>query len=123
MPEEPYLLDDIRRNCVLESIDRVCIFRCWTLLACHVRTNHVHVVVRANCPPERVMTALKAYASRALNGLELHGPNQRRWARHGSTRYLWTREAVRSAIHYVVHEQGEPMAVYERIPSLTLRVL
>jgi hypothetical protein len=41
----------------------------------------------------------------------------RRWApalaRHGSTRYRWTRDAVRAAIQYAVHEQGESMAVFE----------
>lgn len=61
------------------------------------------------------MTTMKAYASRALNQHALDGPG-RRWARHGSTRYLWTADAVRAAIQYIVHEQGESMAVFE-IPS------
>lgn len=37
------------------------------LLAAHVRPSHVHAVVEADRTPEQVMTALKAYASRALN--------------------------------------------------------
>ena len=41
------------------------------------------------------------------------GNNRRRWARHGSTRYLWTSAAVSAAIHYVVREQGDAMAVFE----------
>ena len=69
------------------------------------------------------MTAMKAYASRALNEHVLDGPGRRRWARHGSTRYLWTGDAVRAAIRYVVCEQGESMAVFEMpLPSLTLGV-
>ncbi|MGH9785558.1 MAG: TolB family protein [Terriglobia bacterium] len=40
------------------------------------------------------------------------GADRRRWARHGSTRYLWKPENVRAAIEYVVHEQGQPMAVW-----------
>jgi len=32
--------------------------------------------------------------------------------RHGSTRYLWSREDVASAIKYVIEEQGEVMAAY-----------
>ena len=40
-------------------------------------------------------------------------PNRRRWARHGSTRYLWTSTAASAAIHYVVREQGDAMAVFE----------
>ncbi|MEX2261154.1 MAG: hypothetical protein WD696_04345 [Bryobacteraceae bacterium] len=37
----------------------------------------------------------------------------RRWARHGSTRYLWTTEEVSAAISYVVSRQGDPLAVFE----------
>jgi hypothetical protein len=59
------------------------------------------------------MTAMKAYSSRALNAYALDGPDGRRWARHGSTRYLWTADSVRAAIQYVIREQGESMAVFE----------
>jgi REP element-mobilizing transposase RayT len=33
-------------------------------LAAHARTNHVHIVVDADVPPERIMNDLKSYASR-----------------------------------------------------------
>jgi hypothetical protein len=59
------------------------------------------------------MNAIKAYSSRALSEYAQDGPDRRRWARHGSMRYLWTGDAVRAAVHYVVWEQGEPMEVYE----------
>ena len=113
MVQEPYVLDIVRRRIVLTSLQQVCSWRDWTLLAAHVRTNHVHVVVRAPCKPAQVMSTMKAYSSRALNERALDGPDRRRWARHGSTRYLWTADAVRMAIQYVVHEQGESMAVFE----------
>ncbi len=58
-------------------------------------------------------TDLKAYASRSLAEQGFDPPDRRRWARHGSTRYLWTAERVEAAIQYVVQEQGEPMAVFE----------
>jgi REP element-mobilizing transposase RayT len=113
MAQEPYFLDSVRRQVVLKTMHEVCSYRGWTMLAAHVRTNHVHNVVVANCQPEQVLTAMKAYSSRALNESELDDPDRRRWARHGSTRYLWTGDAVRAAIHYVVSEQGEPMEVFE----------
>jgi REP element-mobilizing transposase RayT len=113
MTQPSYLLDAIRRSLVLQTLQEVCSWRGWTLLAAHVRTNHVHVVTTANCKPEQVMTAMKAYSSRALNEHSLDGPGRRRWARHGSTRYLWTKDSVGAAIHYVVREQGESMAVFE----------
>ena len=106
-------LDSVRRQVVLKSLQEVCRCRGWMLLAAHVRTNHVHVVTMANCKPELVLSTMKSYSSRALNEAVLDGPGRRRWARHGSTRYLWTRAAVWAAIRYVVQEQGESMAVYE----------
>jgi REP element-mobilizing transposase RayT len=114
MPQSPYELDATKRTTVLQGIEEACGRRNWTLLAAHVRTNHIHVVVAANEQPELVMQAFKSYASRALNQTALDGPNRRRWARHGSTRYLWTADAVNAAVHYVLCEQGEPMAVFSR---------
>src|ERR1039458_5456600 len=42
-------------------------------MAAHVRSNHVHTVVEAEVPPERVMSDFKAYASRYLT--VYHGEN------------------------------------------------
>jgi len=89
----------------------------WTLLAAHVRSNHVHIVVDAEVRPERIMNDLKAYASRCLNQSGLDGATRKRWARHGSTRWLWKPEHVSAAIRYVVDEQGEAMAVFEAVES------
>ena len=113
MTQEPYVLDATRRQLVLRSLQEVCSCRGWTLLAAHVRTNHVRLVTTADCKPEPVLNALKAYSSRALNHLALDSPNRRRWARHGSTRYLWTSAGFSAAIQYVVREQGDATAVFE----------
>ena len=58
------------------------------------------------------MNAFKSYASRGLNRAEIDGPDRKRWARHGSTRWLWKDEDVQEAIRYVVSGQGEPMEVH-----------
>ena len=113
MDQAPYQLDQIRRDAVLEAIQEVCVHRGWSLLAAHVRSNHVHTVVEGEVPPERVMGDFKAYASRRLNGLGLDEPKRKRWARHGSTRWLWKPEHVSAAMQYVVAEQGESMSVFE----------
>ena len=89
----------------------------WSVLDAHVRTSHVHVVVQAEARPERVVNDLKAYASGCLNRIGMDGPTRKRWARHGSTRWLWKRENVSAAIRYVVDEQGDPMAVFETIEA------
>jgi hypothetical protein len=112
MKQEPYLLDTTRRGIVLHSLKEVCKHRTWTLLAAHVRSNHVHIVVGANEPAERVVNTCKAYASRAVNAAGLDSADRSRWSRHGSTRHLYTSESITAAMHYVLCEQGEPMAVY-----------
>jgi hypothetical protein len=113
MDQPAYHLDQDRRNLVLQSIGEVCRLRGWLLLAAHVRTTHVHVVVTASCPPEKVMNDFKAYASRALNAAAIDEPNRKRWSRHGSTRYLNDEESVANAVDYTLRRQGEPMTVYD----------
>ena len=113
MDQSPYSLDQIRRDAVLEAVQEVCAHRGWCLLAAHVRTTHVHTVVVAEAPPERVMREFKAYASRRLNRIGMDGPGRKRWTRHGSTRWLWKPEHISAAIQYVVAEQGDAMSVFE----------
>jgi hypothetical protein len=69
-------------------------------------------VIASDRRPEPVMNDLKVYASRALNKLALDHSHRYRWARHGSTRYLWTPESIAAAVSYVVEQQGKPLAVY-----------
>jgi REP element-mobilizing transposase RayT len=113
MNQPPYLLDEDRQKAVLTSIVARCSNRGWHLLAAHVRTNHVHVLIDAEPKPERVMNDLKSFASRRLNELGFEPADRKRWARHGSTRWLWKREDVLAALAYVIDKQGEKMAVYE----------
>ncbi len=113
MDQAAYSLDQIRRTAVLEAIQDVCTHRDWGLLAAHVRSSHVHTVVAAEVPPERVMSAFKTYASRRLNRMGLDEPNRKRWARHGSTRWLKKPENVSAAIQYVIAEQGDAMSVFQ----------
>ncbi len=112
MAQQPYQLDEESRAAVLAALRQHCAQRGWSLLAAHVRSSHVHVIVEAQVRPERVMNEFKSYASRELNRLGRDGPARRRWARHGSTRWLWKDKDVERAIRYVVAEQGAPMAVF-----------
>lgn len=112
MDQAPYSLDETRRDAVLKTIQEVCVYRGWTLVAAHVRTNHVHLVVDCAADADLAMGSFKAYASRRLNSLGLDEPQRKRWARHGSTRWLWTPEQVAQAVEYVVHGQGDAMAVF-----------
>src|SRR5437879_5390766 len=113
MDQAPYDLDQIRRDVVLAAIREVCAHSGWGLLAAHVRSTHVHTVVDAEAEPEVVMQAFKAYSSRRLNWMRLDAPDKKRWARHGSTRWLWKPQHVSAAMKYVVDEQGDAMSVFE----------
>ena len=112
MDHAAYSFDRLEREVVLQAIQDVCLHRTWDLIAAHVRTNHVHAIVEAEAPPERIMNAFKSWASRRLNERGVGETKPNRWTRHESTRWLWKDQDVLDAIRYVVDEQGEPMAVF-----------
>lgn len=111
--QKAYLMDAWTRALVLRAIQEVCSHRGWTLWAAHVRNQHIHLVIAAEDDPEKILHDVKAYASRALNREGRDDASKRRWTRHGSTRYLWKPEQIGAAIHYVVREQGKPMAIWQ----------
>ena len=100
-------LSRVQRVVVEDAIRTVCEHRKYILRAVNARTNHVHSVVTASCKPEHVMESFKAYATRRLREIGLLGGDIKPWARHGSTPYLWTEEAVEKAIDYVINGQGD----------------
>ena len=106
MRQPEYRLDEPRRAIVLKTILEVAAHRQWRVLAVHVRTNHVHVVVSAAAKPEKVI-------SRRLREALGEEADRDRWTQHGSTKYLWSEESVAEKVDYVVRGQGEPMAVYD----------
>ena len=118
LKREPVFISPAMRTLVERTIIEVAEHRGWTLHAVNVRTNHVHLVVETEARPERVMNDLKSFASLCLNRKGLDQPNRKRWARHGSTRWLWKREDVSAAIRYVVDGQGDPMAVFQSAKPL-----
>ena len=113
MSQPAYQLNGKGRQRALQTIIDVSAHRTWALFAAHVRATHIHTVVHAHAAPERVMNDFKAYISRRLTERGNEATDRKRWSRHGSTRYLWKPVDVEAAIRYVVHEQGEPMAVFE----------
>jgi hypothetical protein len=68
LAEPPYHLDGPRRQVTLLALCEIAQGKGWALHAAHVRSNHVHLVVTAVGPPERI-----------LNDFRTHGtiPNRR----------------------------------------------
>jgi REP element-mobilizing transposase RayT len=113
LAEAPFDLDPPRRRVTLATIREVSQYRGWYLLAAHVRSNHVHVVVRGQADPDKMLDDYKAYATRRLKEAGFDCDRRRRWTEDGSTRFLWRAEQVEAVVRYVVDEQGERMEVYE----------
>lgn len=109
----PVILNIERRMLVHRTIVQVAEHRNWTIHAINVRTNHVHVVVSAPVPPERVMNDLKSWSTRAMVKAGLLAPGTKAWVRHGSTRYLWKAEELKATCQYVCEAQGTDLDTNE----------
>ena len=113
LKHHPFILTSSDRKIVLQQLIETCDFCQWELYAAHVRTNHVHIVIEAADFAEHMMTKIKAYASRRLN--KIYGDTIKKfWSRHGSTRYIWSREFLFPAMKYVIEEQGKKMACFHQ---------
>jgi REP element-mobilizing transposase RayT len=113
MSQPPYALDSARRKIVRDTIAGLCREKQWQLLAMHVRTNHVHLVVSADRDPDRLMSDMKARASRKLTQAGFETSSRKRWTRHGSTVHLFDEASVAEKIDYTLHRQGTPMAFFD----------
>lgn len=106
----PFVMDSRRRTIVRDVMVKHCNIRKWRLFALHVRSNHAHVVVRANRHIDRVAEELKGWATRMLRR---DGPADLNvWARGSSKKFIFKECKLREKIHYVTYEQGEMMAYY-----------
>ena len=104
---DSFLLTDEQRLVVESTIKEVCRNREYDLYASNVRTNHVHSVVQALRPPEKIVEAFKSYSTRNLRNAKLISSDDKVWSRHASTRYLWKESSVNRAVEYVLYGQGD----------------
>ena len=105
----PVRLDAKRREAVEKAIRETCEVRNWMLWAFNIRSNHVHSVVTAPCKPQKILSALKANATREMREQLCWKEEYSPWAFRGSKKYLWTEKDLDQAIHYVLYEQGLPL--------------
>jgi hypothetical protein len=81
MSSEPFVLNGRQRAKVESAIRKVCSIRGYRLIAIHVRTNHIHIVVSAATLPKTVMNAFKANATRELRDAKLVDRDRTIWSR------------------------------------------
>ena len=113
MSESEFVLNEMQRNTVLNSVIQTCRYNNWRLFAAHIRSNHVHIVLQSTVAKENTTGKLKIYATKDLK--KYHAELSWRkifWSRHGSMKNIWCEESIFPALYYVVRRQGEPMAVY-----------
>jgi hypothetical protein len=113
LTQPSYTMDAAQRQVVCDAIVALCQERGWDLSALHVRGNHVHAVVAVDRDPGRVMSDMKARASRALTNAGFDDATRKRWTRHGSTLHLFDDVSVADKIDYTLNRQGTPMASYD----------
>jgi REP element-mobilizing transposase RayT len=113
MTQPQYTMDAPRRDIVRDAIVNLAVEKRWRLWAAHVRSNHVHIVIAGSRDPGRLMSDLKARASRDLSRAGFENSDRRRWTRHGSTRHLFRESQVQEKIHYILFEQGAPMSLFD----------
>jgi REP element-mobilizing transposase RayT len=113
MKQPAYTTQTQERQIVRDAIVALCRAKTWRLLAVHVRSNHVHVVVGVNHDPGRVMSDMKAHASGALTRAGFDDAARKRWTRHGSTLHLFDEATLEDKIDYTLNRQGPPMAIYD----------
>jgi REP element-mobilizing transposase RayT len=106
MSDDACRLDPEQRAAVHEQVAETCRYRKWTLHAINCRSNHLHIVVTANLPPQNVRSQLKAWCTRKLKHLaqlrELQsGIRDKWWAERGSHRYVNDEPSLEQAIIYV----------------------
>jgi REP element-mobilizing transposase RayT len=105
----PYVLERQHRKLILETICRTCKTRNWPLLAAHIRTTHLHLILDTPTAPERSLGELKRACTKALRAASLATADDRIWANYSHIRILSSRYAITKAIDYVLNGQGAPM--------------
>ena len=109
----PIELTAVHAEIVRDQFCETCRFRGWKLHAGAVMFNHFHLVIECDdTDPHKVLSDLKAYASRALNRRFGKPPSETWWTMGGSTRVLLDEAAILSAIRYVCEKQPHPLVVW-----------
>jgi REP element-mobilizing transposase RayT len=110
MKSDSFRIEPRQRACIESAFGEAAGFRGWAILALSIRTQHIHMVLAGADPPEKMMTTLKAYATRRMRAEGLLTAGAVVWARHGSTRPVTGGEGgLAAVIDYVANRQGEPL--------------
>ena len=105
MLSEPVILSTIHRQKVEAVCRRHAAIRAWTIHAINVRTNHVHIVVAANCKPQTARDQFKANATQELRKQPDPRNEEKIWTRGGDCEVLYDDDELYRAVDYVLNAQ------------------
>lgn len=112
LAEPPVLLSAEQQAIVRKTFRKHCSIRGWRIHALNVRSNHVHLVVTADCSWEVVRDQIKAWCLRRLSDAAgLTEPvakkaGRRHWfTEGGDAEYIDSQEYLVNAIFYVNEKQ------------------
>jgi REP element-mobilizing transposase RayT len=105
LKEQMVLLSNEQREAIERVIREHASIRGWNLFAVSVRSNHVHVVVRAVATPIQVRDQFKANATRVLRALPQPLANEKVWTKGGDISFIDTDEELERVILYVTEAQ------------------
>ena len=110
LKSKPVILSRGDRNAVISTIIKHCQIRKWKLYAAHVRTNHVHIIVKSNVSINDTASQFKQWSTRILkeSGFE----SLPVWTKGSSRKYIFTEDKLREKVHYVAYEQGKMLEHY-----------
>lgn len=107
LQHQPTLITPKMRRVVRLTIAEVSDTRDWRLHALNIRANHIHLVVSfGEAKPGKVMSDIKAYATRNLRTEGLTGGDAKVWTAGGSARPIFDDDGLWRAVDYVENEQG-----------------
>ncbi|QOY90572.1 transposase [Paludibaculum fermentans] len=112
----PFLLEKPHRELILETIRKTSAATNYELLAAHIRTTHLHIILDTPSTPEQSMGDLKLACTMALKAANLADAEDRIWADYGHIRPLRSPYALTQAINYILNGQGAPMDIYRDEP-------
>ena len=110
LTNQPIVLNQSDREIVLEAIIKHCEIKQWKLFAAHIRTNHVHIVVRSDATKKQIMNQLKAWSTRNLRKQKTFP--MKIWTTGGSAIALYSPEKLSQKISYTLEQQGQKMEFY-----------
>ena len=105
MTEKPVLLNDEQRLRVEAVCRKHVAIRGWVVHAVSVRSNHVHIVVTADKPPEHVRDQFKANATRVLREAPGAIEQDKVWTRGGDSEIVDGEANLERVVQYVTEAQ------------------